>query len=86
MNEELIVSTQRDKDVLDIDQALTKLAEISPERAKIVELRFFGGLTNEEVAEVIGLSKRTVYRQWASTRAWLRRELAEAEPEDAARA
>lgn len=77
LDDPLTISPRRDEDVLAIDEALAKLSEIDPQRAKIVEFRFFGGMTTEEVAEALGLSKRTVMRQWASTRSWLRRELAE---------
>lgn len=77
LDDRITISARRDEDVLAIDDALEKLNEIDPQRAKIVELRFFGGLTNDEVAEAMELSTRTVSRQWASTRAWLRRELAE---------
>jgi RNA polymerase sigma factor (TIGR02999 family) len=58
-------------DLEDLDAALTRLADIDPERAKLVELRYFGGLTIEEVAEVTGTSPATVKRRWALARAWL---------------
>ena len=57
--------------------ALTKLAELDPRQVEIIEMRFFGGLTVEEVAEVLGVSKRTVESDWTMARAWLRRELSE---------
>jgi RNA polymerase sigma factor (TIGR02999 family) len=63
-------------DVLALDEALTRLAELDPEQARIVELRYFGGLTVEETAEVVGVSPATVKRQWAMARAWLKRALA----------
>lgn len=62
-------------ELLDLDDALTKLAVEEPELAKLVELRFFAGLTNEEAAESLGVSSRTVTRNWAFVRAWLGREL-----------
>jgi len=62
-------------DVDALDQALTRLAAFDPEQARIVELRYFGGLTVEEVAEVVGVSPATVKRQWAMARAWLKRAL-----------
>ena len=58
-----------------LDLALTRLAEHDPELERIVELRFFGGLTLEETGRVLGLSVRQVHRAWTMARAWLRREL-----------
>ena len=62
-------------DVLALDDALTRLAALNQQQAKIVELRYFGGLTIEEVAETLEISPATVKRQWTLARAWLRREL-----------
>lgn len=62
-------------DVLAIDSALTRLAALDAEQARLVELRFFAGLTVEEVAELVGRSERTVKREWRLARAWLFREL-----------
>ncbi len=68
-------------DLIALDDAMEKLAEVDPRQAKVVELRFFGGLNVDEVAEALGVSKRTVEGDWTIARAWLRRELAEgAEP------
>jgi RNA polymerase sigma-70 factor (ECF subfamily) len=64
-----------DADVLAVDEALTRLAELDPQQARIVELRFFGGLTMEEVAQQLGMSKRAVEAEWTMIAAWLRREL-----------
>ena len=64
-----------DVDVLALDEALTRLAALDPEQARIVELRYFGGLTVEETAAVVGVSPATVKRQWAMARAWLKRAL-----------
>jgi RNA polymerase sigma factor (TIGR02999 family) len=63
-------------DVLAIDNALTKLEQIDAPQSRIVELRYFGGLTLEETASVAGISLASVKREWAMARAWLRRELA----------
>jgi len=79
LNEELVVSARSEVDVLAIHDALNKLEQIDEERARIVELRFYGGLTIEEVAEVMGVSRRTIQKKWAGTKAWLRRELTEEE-------
>jgi len=62
-------------DVLALDEALSRLAAIDPEQARIVELRYFGGLTVEETAEVIGASPATVKRHWVMARAWLKQAL-----------
>jgi RNA polymerase sigma factor (TIGR02999 family) len=58
-----------------LDHALDRLAELDPRQAQIVELRYFGGLTVEETARVVGVSPKTVKRDWSVARAWLRREL-----------
>ena len=71
----MTISRHQDEDLLAIDDALNKLAKLDPRQAKIVELRFFGGLTVKEVAEELGVSKRTVEAEWTMIRAWLRREL-----------
>ncbi len=63
-------------DLVDLDRALTGLAETYPEQARIVEMRFLVGLTIEEVAYILGTSTPTVVRRWRMARAWLRRELA----------
>jgi RNA polymerase sigma factor (TIGR02999 family) len=64
-----------DIDILALDEALNRLAALDPEQARIVELRYFGGLTVEETAEAVGVSPATVKRQWAMARAWLKRAL-----------
>jgi RNA polymerase sigma factor (TIGR02999 family) len=65
------------EEVLALDAALTRLAEIDPREAQVVELRFFVGLSNEEIAEYLGVSTRSVTRDWLHARTWLRRELSE---------
>ena len=65
-----------DMDVLELDDALRRLAEIDPDKARLVELRYFGGLSIEEAAEVLEISPATLKRHWNTARAWLRRELA----------
>ena len=62
-------------DLLAIHDALDRLAEVDPQQSRVVELRFFGGLTIEETAEVMHISHATVEREWKMARAWLRREL-----------
>jgi RNA polymerase sigma factor (TIGR02999 family) len=67
---------ERDIDLVALDDALVALAAHGPRQARIVELRFFGGLGIEETAEVLGISPATVKREWSVAKAWLRRELA----------
>jgi RNA polymerase sigma factor (TIGR02999 family) len=62
-------------DLLALDEALNELGRLDPQQTRVVELRFFGGLSIEETAEVAGISQATVKRDWASARAWLHREL-----------
>lgn len=62
-------------DVIALNDALTDLAAIDPQQSRIVELRFFGGLTIEETAEALGLSHTTVEKDWSMARAWLRKEM-----------
>jgi RNA polymerase sigma factor (TIGR02999 family) len=66
---------EADVDLIALDAALERLAALSPQQARIVELRYFGGLSLEETAEVLGVSSMTVKRGWAMARAWLHREL-----------
>ena len=69
------VADRIDIDTLALDAALQRLEELDPTQSKIVELRFFGGLTIEETAEAIGSSPATVKREWAIAKSWLHREL-----------
>ena len=70
-----VIPRADDIDVLALDEALTRLAASDADLARIVELRYFGGLTVEETAEAVGVSPATVKRQWALARAWLKRAL-----------
>lgn len=67
------ISDRTDVDILELDRALTGLAELDPQQSRIVELRFFGGLTIEDTSEVLGISPATVKRDWVTARAWLYR-------------
>ncbi|MDF1869001.1 MAG: sigma-70 family RNA polymerase sigma factor [Phycisphaerales bacterium] len=71
----MISNTPEGFDALDVDEALLKLERVDKRQAKIVELRFFGGLNTMQIAEVLGVSPRTVELDWRFARAWLRREL-----------
>ncbi len=73
LDEAMIVSEERAADVVALDDALKSLAEIDPRQSQIVELRFFGGLSIEETAEVLAVSPGTVMRDWTLAKAWLRR-------------
>ena len=64
-----------DTDVVALDEALETLAEVDPRKAKVVELRFFGGLSVKETAAVLEISEESVLRDWRLARAWLAREL-----------
>ncbi len=75
LDDNLASEANRDVDLLALDDALTKLAKLSPCQAQMIELRFFGGLNVAQVAMVMGISKRSVEREWTMVRAWLRREL-----------
>ncbi|HEX5705990.1 MAG TPA: sigma-70 family RNA polymerase sigma factor [Pyrinomonadaceae bacterium] len=69
------ISAERSVELLALDDALSRLAEIDARKSRVVELRFFGGLSVEETAEVLGVSAVTVMRDWNMARAWLAREL-----------
>jgi RNA polymerase sigma factor (TIGR02999 family) len=71
-----IASRSRDREIVAIDEALDALAQIDPRKAKVTELRFFGGLSVEETAEVLKISPQSVMRDWKMARAWLLAELA----------
>ena len=78
LDEALVVSEDRSSDLVLIDEALTRLEQMDARQAKVVELRFFGGLSVEETAEAMGISTPTVKREWAMARAWLYGELSSA--------
>jgi RNA polymerase sigma factor (TIGR02999 family) len=64
-------------DLLGLDRALDKLAEVDPDAAELVKLRYFGGLTLDQIAQIRGVTRRTVVNHWAYARAWLHREVAQ---------
>ena len=76
LDEALVVSQQKAAEVIALDDALKELALIDPQQSRIVELRFFGGLTVEEAAEVLHVSPATIKREWSTAKAWLYHELA----------
>jgi RNA polymerase sigma factor (TIGR02999 family) len=71
----IALPSKPDVDLVVLDDALTRLAELDPRQSRIIEMRFFGGLSLEETAAVLDISLATVKREWASARAWMRREL-----------
>jgi len=71
LDEAIATPQERDLDLVALDDALTALTQIDPQQSRIIELRFFGGLTIEETAEVIGISPATVKRDWNMAKAWL---------------
>jgi RNA polymerase sigma factor (TIGR02999 family) len=75
LDERADLPKEAETDLVALDDALTRLAELNPRHSKIVELRYFGGLTEEQVAETLKISARTVRRDWSVARAWLYREL-----------
>ncbi|MEP7340930.1 MAG: sigma-70 family RNA polymerase sigma factor [Acidobacteriota bacterium] len=75
LDEALDEAAARDTDLVALDDALQSLAALDPQQSRVIELRYFGGLTIEETAEVLGVSDTTVEREWRLARAWLLREL-----------
>ena len=71
IDEALVASKESNLDVLALDAAMTKLASLDPRQCQIVELRFFGGLSIEETAQVVNISPATTKREWATARLWL---------------
>jgi RNA polymerase sigma-70 factor (ECF subfamily) len=78
-DEAAIVSRERAADVIALDDALNELAALDPQQSRIVELRFFGGLTIEETAKVPRISPATIKREWRTAKAWLYHELSKAQ-------
>jgi RNA polymerase sigma factor (TIGR02999 family) len=75
VDEALVVSPERDASLLALDEALETFSTLVPRQAKVVELRYFGGLSEEEIAQVLNISPRTVRRDWDFAKSWLTREL-----------
>lgn len=73
--EPLALASTSDREIIALEDALSRLEGVDQQRARVVELRFFGGLSNEEASEVLGISTASVQRQWAGARAWLYHEL-----------
>jgi RNA polymerase sigma factor (TIGR02999 family) len=70
-----VFARERSADLLALDRALQRLSAIDPRKTRVVELRFFAGLNNDEIAELLQISPNTVMRDWNMAKAWLRREI-----------
>jgi RNA polymerase sigma factor (TIGR02999 family) len=79
LSEVAVLSKEESEELISLDLALDKLAQADERKSKIVELRYFGGLSSEEVAEVMNISLSTVERDWSIAKAWLRREIGDGE-------
>jgi RNA polymerase sigma factor (TIGR02999 family) len=75
LDPEIALPQQREVDLVALDDALSKLETLDPQQSRLIELRFFGGLSIEETAVVLGISPASVKREWATARAWLQREI-----------
>ena len=75
LDESAVLSPASERSILALDEALTAFAQLAPRQAKVVELRYFGGLTEQEIETALGISPRTVRRDWDFAKAWLMREL-----------
>jgi RNA polymerase sigma factor (TIGR02999 family) len=75
LQDAMALQNAQDVDLIALDNALNELARLDPQQSRIVEMRFFAGLSIEDTAEVIGVSRTTVKREWATARAWLLREM-----------
>lgn len=82
LHEAQLFVEDRSADVLAVDEALQRLATLDADKARLVELRYFGGMTAEECAEALGMSQRTVEREWRFARAWLRADLTRGEADE----
>ena len=83
LDDAVTVSEERTAELVELDHALTELAKLNERHSRIVELRFFVGLTEPEIAEILHVSPRTVSSEWSLARAWLMRELNKSKPDDA---
>lgn len=79
LDDDLVLSAGEGKDLVALDDALKALAEVDGRKARVVELRFFGGLSVKETAEVLRVSQDTILRDWRLARSWLRREIGKAD-------
>lgn len=83
LDEAVLVTNERAAELVALDEALTELAALHPRQSRVVECRFFGGLTAEETAEVLQVSSDTILRDWRMAKAWLQRALSRGGADDA---
>jgi RNA polymerase sigma factor (TIGR02999 family) len=76
LDDAMLAGSQQDADVVRLDDAIDALTRLDPRKGRVIELRFFGGLSAEETAEVLDVSTKTVIRDWTFAKAWLQREMA----------
>ena len=77
LDEALVYSDERSEALILLDRALNKLADLDPRQSQVVEMRFFGGLSTKEIAQVLGISENTVYRDWKMAEAWLKMQISD---------
>ena len=75
LEDSMVISPERDREILALDDALSRLVAVDERKSKVVELRFFGGLSVDETAEILKVSRRTVINDWNLAKAWLYREM-----------
>ena len=84
LDEALVVGSKPSEQLIALDEAMSRLAEDEPAIAELVKLRYFAGLTLEQAAELLGISRRTATRHWGFARAWLYRQIADGDTQDSA--
>lgn len=77
LDDNLLIAEDHLDDVMAMDESLDRLAEVDPDQARLIELRFFAGMTVDEIAEVMAISTATVKREWSHAKAWLRRDMSQ---------
>jgi RNA polymerase sigma factor (TIGR02999 family) len=80
LDDALVISPESDPEIVRLDEALEELAKFDSRKAQVVEMRYFGGLTSDEIASVLGISPQSVNRDWSLAKAWLVREMTSQEP------
>jgi RNA polymerase sigma factor (TIGR02999 family) len=82
LDDSAVLSPAPDRSILALDEALTAFSQVAPRQAQVVELRYFGGLTEQEIVAALDISPRTVRRDWTLAKAWLSRELKRVQSDD----